>query len=562
MSYQALYRTFRPQTFEDVVGQAHVTKTLMNALKQGKISHAYLFSGPRGTGKTSAAKVFAKTVNCKDIQNGEPCNKCTSCLGIMDGTISDVIEIDAASNNGVEEIRDIRDKVKFAPTAVKYKVYIIDEVHMLSIGAFNALLKTLEEPPQHVIFILATTEPHKLPLTIISRTQRFDFKQISMPAMLDRMRLILEETNYAYEEEAIEIIAKAAEGGMRDCLSLLDQAISFSEDKVLKEDALAVTGAVSGQFLDKIAYAISKKDTASSLNYLDDLLAEGKDTHKFLEDLIFYFRDCLLYKAAPTMTKFMQSAKESDLFIEINESISEKDIYFYIETLNKAQQEMKWTNHPRIYLEVAIVKMSQLPRAVSDTTIITDQQVDVLMKKVEQLETELQQLKEKGIKVEETTSSVPSTSKPAKRTNFVVSAGKVKEILKHATKEDLIAVKQVWAQMKSMLLKSQSALIMEAEPAAASNQFIIVRFKYEIHCSMFADNYKSGLEAANKSLTQLLERPSEIICIPEEEWFKIREDFLKNEINQTSPSKKQEDSIVIEAIKHFTDELVVIEDEN
>ena len=560
MSYQALYRTFRPQTFEDVVGQAHVTKTLMNALIQGKISHAYLFSGPRGTGKTSAAKVFAKTVNCEDIQNGEPCNKCASCVGIMDGSISDVIEIDAASNNGVEEIRDIRDKVKFAPTAVKYKVYIIDEVHMLSIGAFNALLKTLEEPPKHVIFILATTEPHKLPLTIISRTQRFDFKQISLPAMLDRMKLILEETNNPYEEEAIEIIAKAADGGMRDALSLLDQAISFSEDKVTKEDALTVTGAVSQQFLDKITHAIIKKDTASALNFLDELLAQGKDTSKFIEDLIFYFRDCLLYKTDHSMIKFMQSAKESDLFLEINELLHEQDIYSYIETLNKAQQEMKWTNHPRIFLEVAIVKMSQRPKVVTENAI-SDKQVDALMGKIQQLENELKQLKENGVKVETTSAPVQAPSRPVRRNTHTVPTGRVIEVLKQATKEDLIAVKQVWAQMKSMLLKPQAALLLEAEPAAASNNLVIVKFKYEIHCGMIADNYKSGLENINTSLTKLLEKPVEIICVPEEEWFKIREDYLKNQINQSNTSEKQEDPVVTEALKHFTNDLVVIEDE-
>ena len=232
VSYQALYRVWRPQNFIDVVGQEHVTKTLQNALLQDKISHAYLFSGPRGTGKTSAAKILAKAVNCERAPVAEPCNECSACLGITDGSISDVIEIDAASNNGVEEIRDIRDKVKYAPSSVKYKVYIIDEVHMLSIGAFNALLKTLEEPPKHVIFILATTEPHKIPLTIISRCQRFDFKRITAKAIVNRMKLIASETGVECDEEALQIIARAAEGGMRDALSLLDQAISFSNEKV------------------------------------------------------------------------------------------------------------------------------------------------------------------------------------------------------------------------------------------------------------------------------------------------------------------------------------------
>ncbi|MCS3380764.1 DNA polymerase III subunit gamma/tau, partial [Bacillus velezensis] len=225
MGYQALYRVFRPQQFEDVVGQEHITKTLQNALLQKKFSHAYLFSGPRGTGKTSAAKIFAKAVNCEHAPVEEPCNECAACKGITNGSISDVIEIDAASNNGVDEIRDIRDKVKFAPSAVTYKVYIIDEVHMLSIGAFNALLKTLEEPPAHCIFILATTEPHKIPLTIISRCQRFDFKRITSKAIVGRMKTIVDAEQLKVEEGALDIIASAADGGMRDALSLLDQAV-------------------------------------------------------------------------------------------------------------------------------------------------------------------------------------------------------------------------------------------------------------------------------------------------------------------------------------------------
>ena len=285
MSYQALYRVWRPTRLEEVVGQEHITKTLKNALLQEKLSHAYLFTGPRGTGKTSAAKIIAKAINCEQMPVEEPCNECASCKGIHDGTIIDVMEIDAASNNGVDEIRDIRDKVKFAPSAVKYKVYIIDEVHMLSTGAFNALLKTLEEPPAHVIFILATTEPHKIPLTIISRCQRFDFKRISAEAMMGRMKEIIEAIAAKVDDDALRMIARVSEGGMRDALSLLDQAISFANEVVTLADILSITGAVSKELLFEVGEALHAGDVVKGLTAIDSVVKEGKDPSRFLEDL-------------------------------------------------------------------------------------------------------------------------------------------------------------------------------------------------------------------------------------------------------------------------------------
>ncbi|HBF75607.1 MAG TPA: DNA polymerase III subunit gamma/tau, partial [Lactobacillus sp.] len=275
MSYQALYRVWRPQRFDEVIGQTLITQTLKNAVKTKQISHAYLFAGPRGTGKTSMAKIFAKAVNCQHQEDGEPCNQCETCKAITKGTLNDVIEIDAASNNGVEEIRDIRDKVKYAPTEADYKVYIIDEVHMLSTGAFNALLKTLEEPPANVIFILATTEPHKIPATIISRTQRFDFKQIQAKDSLSRMAYILKEKNLSYDDEALKVIAKASEGGMRDALSILDQVISFGDDKVTLDNALLVTGAVRKQLLVTYLTQVTHQETQKALMTIQEILDEG-----------------------------------------------------------------------------------------------------------------------------------------------------------------------------------------------------------------------------------------------------------------------------------------------
>jgi DNA polymerase-3 subunit gamma/tau len=561
VSYQALYRVWRPQAFIDVVGQEHVTKTLQNALLQQKISHAYLFSGPRGTGKTSAAKILAKAVNCERAPISEPCNECAACKGITDGTISDVIEIDAASNNGVEEIRDIRDKVKFAPSSVRYKVYIIDEVHMLTIGAFNALLKTLEEPPKHVIFILATTEPHKIPLTIISRCQRFDFKRITPKAIVGRMRRIVNETGVDCEEQALHVIAKAAEGGMRDALSLLDQAISFSQGRVTVEDALTVTGSVSQGFLGKLAKSILSQDAAGGLDALEHLLANGKDPSRFIEDFIFYFRDLLLYKAAPSLEEAMEKAMADEDFQQIANEIQTDTIYEIIDILNKTQQEMRWTNHPRIFLEVAIVKLCQLKRP-QKIELNASPMVEQLMKKVEQLEEKINQLTQGQIKRDQPVSAPVQRSY---RKGFQAPVGKVNEVLKHATKNDLNLVKSKWGEMLAILaskqMRSQAALLNDAEPVAAAEHTFIIKFKYEIHCQMALENSKF-IETVSSIMEGLLGKKVEFLGVPEEQWHNIRESFLMNQ-RRESPAGNQatsEDPLIAEAKKLFGEELVEIKE--
>ena len=297
MAYQALYRKWRPDNFEDVKGQDHIVTTLQNQIKADRIGHAYLFCGTRGTGKTSIAKIFAKAVNCEHPINGSPCNECESCRAIATGNSMNVIEIDAASNNGVDNIRQIRDEVQYSPTQGKYKVYIIDEVHMLSIGAFNALLKTLEEPPSYVIFILATTEAHKIPVTILSRCQRYDFHRISIETISDRLSQLMQAENINVEDKAIKYIAKAADGSLRDALSLLDQCIAFYLGRDLKyENVLDVLGAVDTQVYAEMLSLITMSDTTAVMELIEKLIMQGRDIGQFVNDFIWYLRNLLLIK--------------------------------------------------------------------------------------------------------------------------------------------------------------------------------------------------------------------------------------------------------------------------
>ncbi|MGV4968573.1 DNA polymerase III subunit gamma/tau [Priestia aryabhattai] len=563
MAYQALYRVYRPQSFNEVVGQQHIIKTLQNALVQEKFSHAYLFSGPRGTGKTTAAKILAKAVNCEKAPIAEPCNECATCRGITDGSISDVIEIDAASNNGVDEIRDIRDKVKYAPSAVRYKVYIIDEVHMLSIGAFNALLKTLEEPPAHVIFILATTEPHKIPLTIISRCQRFDFKRISPEDIVYRMKEVLGSEELEVSEDALYEIAKASEGGMRDALSLLDQAISYSTEKVSLEDVLSITGAVSQAFIVKIVQAIFNENIVEALDSVESLIKNGKDPARFVEDLIFYYRDVLLYQASEENAYLLEKAAVNEEFKELSSKMDSAFIYKVIAELNQTQQEMKWSNHPRVLLEVALVKLAQSSTKQESSLPYQD-----ILQKMNQMEAELQQLKEKGIQVDHTAAQAAQTEKKQtrqSRSQYKTPVGKVNEVLKNATRQNLETIKRSWAQVLDTLKQqnkaSHAALLSNSEPVASSDQSFILKFKYEIHCKMASENNNNVRDNLENILYTLIGSKREMVAIPESEWDKVREEFLQGQQSDGSSGQPQEeDPVVAEAKKLFGEDLIEIQE--
>lgn len=577
MSYQALYRVWRPQTFEDLVGQDMITKTLKNALATKQTTHAYLFAGPRGTGKTSCAKLFAKALNCPNQVNGDPCNECETCKAITAGRLNDVIEIDAASNNGVEEIRDIRDKVKYAPTQADYKVYIIDEVHMLSTSAFNALLKTLEEPPENVVFILATTDPHKIPATIISRTQRFDFKRITSGAILERMEYILKQKQFEYDEKALNVIARAAEGGMRDALSILDQVLSFGDNKVTLDNALLVTGSVTRENLIKYLSQVQNHETVAGLQTIHAILDEGKDSKRLLEDLINCCRDLLLYKQAPEMLEQTGSVMIDDEFKSMAEKSNPETLYRYIDTLNEQQENMRYSMHQSVYLEVLTVKLAKIDGIERKTSVQSLQTAPETLNELNDLQRQVKELKDQVKNLLGKTNrgfSDEKTSRPAKKTvqryEIKIDVASIYRILGSATKIDKNRFLDCMNDILSTLNISSKAMFKMCEIEAAGPEGIILSFNNEFICGRIINEERVRDEFEN-SVGRIYGDAKKIVYVPKNRWLNIRQEYIKQMRSGTIPkdaaeipsdqTKEHEDDIVQEAEDIFGKDLIEIKED-
>ena len=557
--YQALYRKYRSQTFGQLVGQEVIATTLRQAVEQGKISHAYLFSGPRGTGKTSVAKIFAKAMNCPNQKGGEPCNECYICEAITNGSLEDVIEIDAASNNGVDEIRDIRDKSTYAPSLAPHKVYIIDEVHMLSTGAFNALLKTLEEPTENVVFILATTELHKIPATILSRVQRFEFKSIKTPAIQDHLKAVLDKEGIDYEEEAVAIIARRAEGGMRDALSILDQALSLTAGAQLTTaTAEEITGSISQEALDLYVAALAAQDATAALDQLNLIFDNGKNMARFVTDLLQYLRDLLIVQTGG------ENLHVSEQFNQ-NLAITQAILFAWIDLATRSLADIKNSLQPKIYTEMMTIRLAEYKAegsSASQTALPADflAQMDQLKREVELLKSQLAQVGS-GAPVAKSAPARPQKSSKGYR----VDRNKVQAILQEAVenpdlaRNNLIRLQNAWGEIIESLAGADKALLAGSQPVAANERHAILAFEsaFNAEQTMKRDNLNTMF---GNILSNAAGFSPEILAISMEEWTQVRAEFSKKARGHKEEVEVAEESVIPEGFDFLSDKITVQED--
>lgn len=574
MAHIALYRTWRPQAFRDIVGQKHITQTLQNSLREGRLTHAYLFNGPRGTGKTTAAKILAKAVNCERGPAEEPCNECSACLRITEGAVMDVVEIDAASNRGVEEIRDIREKVKYAPTEVRQKVYIIDEVHMLTTEAFNALLKTLEEPPAHVMFILATTEPHRLPATIISRCQRFDFRRVPLEEQVSRLTYICGQEQVTAEPEALQYVARLSDGGMRDALSLLDQIIAYTGNHVTLQEVLGITGGIGLEQFGRLAEAIVGRDAGAALACIEQLMQEGKSAEKSIENLLYYFRDALMLKLVPNAEEWTDRITDAAAFRSMTGSFSAERLFQCIDVLNHYQAEMKYSAQPQTIFEVAVLKLcsssetsgSAAPSGSADPDASAE--IASLQRKIAQLEQKLDQLLKSGVPAstgkETPQRSGYGSSRPSAPSAVSKLGVKLDPYVPFADSSQLKQVLGKWGQVLQQVKERKitvHAWLIDGEPVAVTEDAVLLAFKSAMHRE--TTEKPAHKELIEQVIQETVGEPYKLVTAMMKDWKEAQSGSAEQpeamRMEEPSPSKP-EDDIVEEAIKLFGEDLVVVKE--